>query len=904
MATIHQTWSGFSEPRERSRGRRRAMSPGRVQYLRFKAKYRDALLLYRMGDFYECFDDDAHTLSRLLDVALSARDVGGGERSALAGIPYHALDNYLGKLIGAGLKVAIAEQTSDAPGSDGVVDRAVVRVLTPGTVLDASLLERSRPNYLLSSVARDDTAGLAWLDASTGEFAAHAVPLTMLKDEIARINPAEIIADPNAFDVISETDDESPPVSDDAERPVVRRLDGFVLDHDGATRDLMRHFGTSTLEVFDLDGDELATCAAASAIAYLVETQMGNAPYVSTLRHHRSDNFMYVSAGTLRDLDVLEPSSANGPTLLDTLDQTCTPMGGRLLRSWLLTPLLELDELRARQLAIGKLHDDVALSLGIEAALGGMTDLERLVAKVSQRRASARELRRLVSGLDRCPDVIELIGLDRDGTPISPLFEGISEHVELRQLIDGAIVDDPPSRLGDSEVIRPGFDAELDSLRETAGIGRSGIAAIESAARDETGIRSLKIGFNKVFGYYIEVSKSNLSLVPDHWERRQTLVNGERYVTPRLKELESQVVDADERAVELQTSILSRVLAQVSEHAAQISRTATAIARLDVCLSLAQVARDGGWVMPAVDHGTRLKFEDARHPVVESVLGPGRFVPNTIDMSNNESQILIITGPNMSGKSTYIRQAAILVLLSQIGSMVPASEARVGLVDRIFTRVGASDDLAAGRSTFMVEMIETASMLNQATPRSLAVLDEIGRGTSTYDGLAIARAVVEFIHDSQTVGCKTMFATHYHEMTELGESLGRARNMRVEVAEEDGKLSFLYRLAEGGADRSYGVHVARLAGLPSAVVTRALEILGELESGSTRHTATVDSGVADNIQLGMFAPIRSDNVTTRSEALNLAAETEVDEMTPLEAMNLLNDLSNMARSELDAVDNG
>lgn len=900
MATTHQTLSGFPEPRERSRGRRRAMSPGRVQYLRFKAKYPDALLLYRMGDFYECFDDDAHTLSRLLDVALTARDVGGGEKSALAGIPHHALDNYLGKLIGAGLKVAIAEQTSDAPGPGGVVDRAVVRVLTPGTVLEASLLDRSRPNYLLSCVTRDDKAGLAWLDASTGEFAAHEVPLALLSDEVARINPSEILADPIAYEIIDETDAEVQPGSDDVECPAMRRLDGFVLDHEGAARDLMRHFGTSTLEAFDLEGDELATCAAASAISYLVETQMGNAPYVGTLRRHRSDRHMYVGAGTLRDLDVLEPSSASGPTLLETLDRTCTPMGGRLLRSWLMTPLLELDELRSRQLAVGKLRDDLGSSLGIKSALSGMPDLERLVAKVSQRRASARELRRLVSGLDRTPDVIEFVGLYDGSVPMSPLFEGISTHDELRQLIDTAIVDDPPARLSDGDVIRQGFDAELDELRAAAGEGRSGIAAIERSARDETGIKNLKIGFNKVFGYYIEVSKSNLPFVPDHWERRQTLVNGERYVTPRLKDLESQVVDADERSAELQSSILARVLSQVSEHAAQVSRTAAAVARLDVCLSLADVGRDGDWVMPVVDHGNRLRFEDARHPVVESVLGPGRFVPNTIDMSNAESQILIITGPNMSGKSTYIRQAAILVLLSQIGGMVPASEARVGLVDRIFTRVGASDDLAAGRSTFMVEMIETASMLNQATPRSLAVLDEIGRGTSTYDGLAIARAVVEFIHDSQAAGCKTMFATHYHEMTEVGESLERARNMRVEVSEEDGRLSFLYRLAEGGADRSYGVHVARLAGLPSAVVTRALEILGELESASSRKASDLDSEVGDNIQLGMFASERDLDAISRSETLKLAADTEVEQMTPLEAMNLLNELSNMARSELDA----
>ena len=875
------------------------MSPGRVQYLRFKAKYQDALLLYRMGDFYECFDDDAHTLSRVLDVALTARDVGGGERSALAGIPYHSLDNYLGKLIGAGLKVAIAEQTSDAPGSGGIVDRAVVRVMTPGTVLDASLLEQSRPNYLLSCVADGDTAGLAWLEASTGEFAANEVPLTRLRDEIARIGPSEVLADPTSFESITADEDESHSFGNDSEHPVVRRLDGFVLDYESASVDLMRHFGTGTLEPFDLEGAELATCAAASAIGYLVETQMGNLPYVATLRRHRSDRFMHIGSSTLRDLDVLEPSSPNGPTLLGTIDCTCTPMGARLLRNWLVSPLVNLEDLRTRQLAVGALHDDSAMSLGLKAELSNIPDLERLVAKVSQQRVNPRELRRLVAGLDQCPAIMSLIASDDEGSPRSPLFVGLSEHEELRQLVDDAIVDEPPGRVSDGDVIRKGFDDELDALRKSARFGRAGIAGIESSARSETGIKTLKVGYNRVFGYFIEVSKSNLALVPEHWERRQTLVNGERYVTRDLKKLESQVVDADDQIDTLQASIFSRVVAQVSEHAAQVSRTAAAIARIDACLSLAEAARDGGWVMPVVDNGDTLTFEDARHPVVESVLGPGGFVPNTINVSNGDSQVLIITGPNMSGKSTYIRQAAILVLLSQMGSMVPASSARLGLVDRIFTRVGASDDLAGGRSTFMVEMVETASMLNQATPRSLAILDEIGRGTSTYDGLAIARAVIEFVHDSPTVGCKTMFATHYHEMTEVGEKLERARNMRVEVAEDGGNVSFLYRIVQGGADRSYGVHVARLAGMPPAVVTRAMEILAELESKASRRIEDVDSGVADNIQLGMFAPINDIVATEPSATLKRAAETEVESMTPLEAMNLLNELREMARSELE-----
>ena len=884
---------------DRGRGRRRRMSPGRVQYLRFKARYQDALLLYRMGDFYECFDEDAHTLSRVLDVALTSRDVGGGEKSALAGIPYHALDNYIGKLIGAGLKVAIAEQTSDTPGSDGIVDRAVVRMVTPGTVLDSDLLEQSRPNYLMACVVDGETAGLSWLDGSTGEFVAMEVPSARVVDEMERIGPAEVLADARAFEMIEARREEAArSAGSGGERPVVRRLDGADLDYDDAADLIKRHFDTPTLDPFDLEGSELATRAAAAAISYLVETQMGNAPYIATLRRHRSDRQMHLSVGALRDLDILDPSSPGGPTMLEVLDRTQTPMGARLLRSWLVSPLMDLAELTVRQRAIERLHDDFGLSGSLRLALEDIPDLERLIAKLSQLRASPRDLRRLWSGLSQCPELILLTTTSADDASISPLFEGISRHDEVQQLIDAAIVADPSARVTDADVIRDGFDSELDSLRATARDGRAGIAEIETKAREATGIRSLKVGYNKVFGYYLEVSRPNLSYVPDHWERRQTLVNGERYATPELKQLEATVTDASARIEDLQQSIFERVVGQVAEHAAQISRTAAAIARLDVCLSLAEAGREGGWVMPMLDTGDRLLFEEARHPIVESVLGPGSFVPNTIDISNRDSQVLIITGPNMSGKSTYIRQAAVLVLMSQIGSMVPATSARLGVVDRIFTRVGASDDLAGGRSTFMVEMVETASMLNQATTRSLAILDEIGRGTSTYDGLAIARAVVEFIHDSSTVGCKTLFATHYHEMTEVGEFLERARNLRVEVAEDGASISFLYRIVPGGADRSYGVQVARLAGMPSSVITRALEILGELESGSARSQESVDSGVADNIQLGMFAVGQAVKSAEPSAALRLAAETEVEQLTPLEAMNLLADLRNMAQTEL------
>ena len=526
-------------------------------------------------------------------------------------------------------------------------------------------------------------------------------------------------------------------------------------------------------------------------------------------------------------------------------------------------------------------------------ALADIPDLARLNNRLSLGKSEPRELRSVLNGLNRAPQLIELVFDSTTQDVISPLFDGISNHNQVRELIDSAIADDPPFRVGDGNVIKTGFDHDLDVLRTSASRARAEIAKIEQKARESSGIPNLKVGHNRVFGYYIEVSRSYLNQVPPEFQRRQTLVNAERYITPELKDLESQVLRACDRISELEQSIYRRVCQQVSEHASAIMRTAAAIANIDVCLSLARIASDNDWVLPFVDNGDTLKFEDGRHPVVENVLGYGRFVPNDIDLSNSENQLLIITGPNMSGKSTYIRQAAVLVILAQIGSFVPAKFARVGIVDRIFTRIGISDDIAGGRSTFMVEMVETASILNQATSRSLAILDEIGRGTSTYDGLAIARSVAEFIHNSPTLGCKTLFATHYHEMTGLGEVLPRVQNLRVAVAEEGDSIQFLYRIEPGGADRSYGIHVATLAGMPNPVVDRARELLVELESYAGNSALT--NTASDHMQLDMF---NSAPMTT--EFIRAISELDTDNLTPIEALNRLYELKEAAREELDA----
>ena len=845
----------------------RQLSPGRRQYLELKRRYPDVLLLVRMGDFYETFDEDARTMARVLDIALTARDVGGGVRSPLAGIPYRSLESYLGRLIGAGLRVAVCEQTSDPAASKGIVDRAVVRVVTPGTVMEPGLLDQTRNNYLAAAVSDGTRAGLAYVDISTSDFTAGEMTLDALVDELERLGPSELLADPRVQERLANS------ASDDR---VVRPLDESRLDAELAEEALKRYFDVATLEPYGCEGKPLAVTAAAAVVEYLSETQPGVAPRTGPLRTFSVDSYVRVDRRVARDLELFEPMGGRqgAPTLLSTLDRTKTAMGGRLFRAWLARPLFEVNALRVRQDGVERFVEDGPGRAAVRDALSRVPDLERLTNRVRSNLATPRDLVGLARGLGQIPTVQAALagqGSERSQGPGASL-SAVREAVDL---IEAAIAEDAPAMIGEGDAIREGFDEELDETRSLAREARAHIARIESEAREQTGIKSLKVGYNKVFGYYIEVSRSNLHLVPSEFERRQTLVNGERFVTQQLKELEARILTARERIGELERSIFRRVCGEVAEQGERIMASARALGEIDSLAGLAEVAAENGYVRPELNDGDVIEIVAGRHPVVEAALGPGRFVPNDTRLSSGLEQILIVTGPNMSGKSTYIRQVAVLVLMAQVGSFVPAERAAIGVVDRVFTRAGLSDDIAGGRSTFMVEMVETAFILSQATPRSLVVLDEIGRGTSTYDGLAIARAVAEYIHNSPRLGCKTLFATHYHEMTALADLLPRAINCRVAVAEEGDEVVFLHRIVPGGADRSYGVHVGRLAGLPRPVVNRAWEILGELENAAT--------GTKTPLQPAVQLSLLDGNSPVLDELLEL----DVNSMTPLDAMNAL-----------------
>ena len=861
------------------------LSPGRRQYLEIKRQHPDALLLVRMGDFYEAFDEDAHTMARALDIVLTSREVGGGVRAPLAGIPAHALDNYLGRLIDTGLRVAICEQTSDPAASRGLVDRAIVRIITPGTVLNPELLADGRNNYLAAVVVSHGAAGLAFVDMSTSEFVTGELSVAAVSEELSRIGPSEILVNESASNVLAGLLSDLP----------VRQLDRTQLDPELAEQDLLCHFGTTTLEPFGCVGKPLAVMAASCVLNYLKETQLGTLPQITTLRQLDETSHMTLDRSARRDLELFEPmngSVGSSPTLLSCIDRTCTPMGSRSIRAWLAAPLLDLRAILARQECVESFYSDASRRVDIRDLVSGVPDIERLMNRIRAGTAGPRDLIVLGQGVGRIPKIVTALpaGLsryvatengvsNRTGHVDDPKLNNCEEVVHL---IEEAISEDAPALLGDGRSIRQGFDAELDTVRSLAHEARSHIALIEEDARAKSGIKSLKVGYNRVFGYYIEISKANLDRVPEGFDRRQTLVNAERFVTPELKELEAKILAAQDRIGDLENAIFARICAQISAYGEQVMASAAAIGQIDVFASLAETAAIGNYTRPELDDGDTIEITAGRHPTVEFALGSGKFVPNDTLLSKSEQQLLIITGPNMSGKSTYIRQIALIVLLAQIGAFVPAERAVVGMVDRIFTRSGLSDDIAGGRSTFMTEMVETAFILNQATPRSLVILDEIGRGTSAYDGLAIARAVAEHIHNSLGLGCRTLFATHYHEMTQLSGHLPRARNYRVAVSEEGEQVTFLHRIVPGGADRSYGVHVGRLAGLPTQVVARAWQILEQLESHSDgeRHI-----GIK-----GIQLPLNMAHSVGDEELANLP----VDEMTPIEAINVLHALKQKA----------
>jgi DNA mismatch repair protein MutS len=860
-------------------------TPLRRQYLDIKRRYPHALLFFRLGDFYETFDEDAEIVSRELEITLTSRPVSKSQRVPLAGIPYHSLDSHLARLIGKGYKVAICEQTEPAGGGK-LVDRQVVRVVTPGTLVEENLLAGAANNFLASYIAENGQVGLAHVDVSTGEFGCLEADAAEAALEIERLSPAELLV----------PQDVPPPENSVG---ALTRLAAYTFEMAAAKDRLIAHFGAASLEALGLARQPLAVSAAGAILAYLEENQRAVLSHISRLVSQRTAGFMTIDANTARNLELFEPliAGSEGKSLLLVLDQTKTAMGARLIRRWLGRPLLDIKEIHRRQDAV-QLFVDSAVRRGRTAAiLAKIPDLERLLARISTSAAAGspgvsvpRDLVALGKGLaalERLRDTVEHdpSSSAADHTVSEEMIAGLHPCREVVDLVSSAVTDDPSA---EGPVIRPGFSKELDSLRTTARDARQHLAAIERRERERTGIKSLKVGYNRVFGYYIEVSKANARGVPEDYQRKQTLVGGERYTTAELREQEYKVLHAQEQQQELEQTLLRQICAQVAAHGPRILETAAAVGLVDVSCGLAEAACNYGYRRPLVDEGDAIVIRDGRHPAVERMLPEGTFVGNDTQLSCSEAQVVLLTGPNMAGKSTFLRQVALVVLMAQAGSFVPAAEARIGVIDRIFSRIGALDDIAAGRSTFMVEMLETATMLHNATPRSLLIFDEIGRGTSTYDGVAIARAVVEFIHNRSEAAAKTLFATHYHELTELASFLPRVRNYNVAVAEDDGRIVFLHRILPGGADRSYGVHVAQLAGLPRPVIARAQEILEQLEAGKTP-LASSSRRKAPSAQLPLFG--REDGLRKELAAL------EIDGMTPLEAMTKLYELVEKAKEE-------
>ncbi|MBI2836372.1 MAG: DNA mismatch repair protein MutS [Chloroflexi bacterium] len=859
-------------------------TPIRRQYLEIKRKYPQALLLFRLGDFYETFDEDARIVAAELDIVLTSREMGKGHRVPMAGIPYHALDNYLGRLVNNGHKVAICEQTTEPEDSLGIVEREVVRVVTPGTVVEPALLDSRKNNYLVAVAPGSENAGIAYVDITTGEFATTQLPLARALAEMERLCPSEIVA-PQGADLATLL---FPEHNRRESRPVgITRVDDYWFEPDDAERTLLEHFGVASLEGYGCARLPLAVSAAGVVVRYLEETQKGALGQLVRLATYSTEGFVALDEQTQRNLEIFRNTrtgSVEG-SLLAVIDMTKTVMGSRLLRRWLGQPLLDIAELARRQDAIGWFHENALARSETASLLAKVPDLERLINRVRGGIALPRELVALRGGLEAIPRLASLAADER----LEWMAAGLKPCPEAVDLIARAIVNEPSSP-GDGNVIRQGFSEELDELRLASQNARQYLAKLERQEQERTGIKSLKVGYNRIFGYYIEVSKPNLPQVPGHYIRKQTLVNGERYFTPELKEYESLILNARDRIGELESDIFRRVCGQVATDGERILAAANAVAHIDVLSSLAEVAVRNGYVRPQLADGREIVIKEGRHPVVERSLTAGAFVPNDTCLCNDDTQIIILTGPNMAGKSTYLKQVALIVLLAQTGCFVPAVSATIGLVDRIFTRVGAGEDIAAGQSTFMVEMVETANILINATPRSLIILDEIGRGTSTYDGLAIARAVVEYLHNQPGLGAKTLFATHYHELVELASYLPRVKNFNVSVTEEKGEVIFLRRIVPGGVDKSYGIHVAQLAGLPRPVVHRARQVLDELEEAKGKAPGARSKGHGEK----RTAPEQLTLLGQKPAVLDELQNLDINSLTPLEALNKLYELQKKA----------
>ncbi len=882
---------------------RSQVTPMMRSYLETKEKYPDCILFYRLGDFYEMFFDDAVLVSRELELTLTGKDCGLDERAPMCGVPYHAVDTYLNRLVQKGYRVAICEQVEDPKLAKGLVKREVVRIATPGTNLDTQTLDEGKNNYIMSIVCMSDRYGIAAADITTGAFfVTETDELRRLLDEITRYMPAEIICN-RLFEVCGAD------LEDLRERLgiTIFTLEDRYFEDDCGVRKLSEHFAGKA------DPDEILSefpcgkVAAGTLIMYLAETQMNDLSNITEITPYVTNRFMVLDTGTRRNLELTETMREKNKrgSLLGVLDRTRTAMGARMLRSFLDQPLIDKDEIERRLDCIEELNLNAITREEIREYLGPVYDLERLISRISYNTANPRDLTAFRTSLEMIPPIRLVLGSLQ--SPLAKkLHEEMDELTDICDLIAGSIADDPPLIIREGGFIREGYSEEVDRLRSAGTDGKKWLAELEARERERTGIKNLRVRYNKVFGYYIEITNAYRDMVPDNYTRKQTLTNAERYITPELKELEDVILGAQDRLCTLEYDLFCEIREQISENIDRIQRTARALAGVDVFCSLAAIAEQNGYVRPKINEKGIIDIREGRHPVVEQLMKNELFVPNDTCLDGKKNRISIITGPNMAGKSTYMRQTALIVLMAQIGSFVPASSANIGIVDRIFTRVGASDDLASGQSTFMVEMTEVANILRSATRNSLLILDEIGRGTSTYDGLSIAWAVVEYISSTKQIGAKTLFATHYHELTELEGKLECVNNYCIAVKEKGDDIVFLRKIVRGGADRSYGIQVAKLAGLPDAVIERAKELAQELAdnditgqaipepektSGKTKakHYDQVDLD-----QMSLFDAVPDENVLKELQDLDLS------NMTPMEALNTLYRLQNRLKNRWEA----
>jgi len=857
------------------------------QFHQFKVKYPDCILFFRMGDFYETFYEDAKTCSRVLGLTLTSRNKGDNP-IPLAGVPYHAVDGYLKKMLEAGYKVAVCEQVEDPRTAKGVVKRDIVRIVTPGTLTDDILLDAKKDNFLcaISLGARNQTA-ISWVDISTGHFFAQQLPEGKLLDELLRLSPAEcLLADRRGELFEAETKKLARDITQLTKASLTERP-SWYFDPYQARQRLLKHFGTATLEGFGIsDNDDGLIPPAGAIIEYLNETQKTALSHIRNLKKIERQNYLQIDPASLRSLEILQTirTESTKGTLLDCLDETLTGMGGRMFRNWLCMPLCDLGAIELRQDAIEELKNSDSCLSDIRKLLSNISDTERIAARISTFRATPRDLLALAATLRQIPKLRQILQQFHADLLIR-LASQCDSMDELADLLEAAVEPECPSHLRDGGVIKTGFNQELDGLRSISKDGQSWLKNYQKEQVRRTGIGNLRIGYNQVFGYYIEVSRSAADKVPPDYVRKQTIKNAERYITEELKKYETQVLGAEEKALELEQQIFEDLRRQAAQYVSRMQALAETAAQCDCLAALAYLAKRRSYIRPKVTNGRELIIHDGKHPVLGEILGSG-FVPNDIEIGNGAGDILVITGPNMSGKSTYIRQVALLVLMAQTGSFIPAKDAQIGLVDRIFTRVGASDELVRGQSTFMVEMTETANIINNATERSLVILDEVGRGTSTYDGLALAWAITE--HIANKIKCRTLFATHYHELTELAELFTNVKNCNVAVREWMDEVVFLYKILPGGTDKSYGIHVAKLAGVPQSILERSKEILEELESAFTKEVT------GDRLAKHKTKQPDKDSlfVQKHKSVLEKLASIDVNNLTPIEAINLLNQIRN------------